>query len=117
MIRRPPRSTLFPYTTLFRSQQAATNRQRLSRGGNRRVLSDREESCRSPETSWQDSPPWSGSRSQTILRQQIPCALRCRDPMVTCEHRSIFLSADSLRGEKEFRAKRWRHRPSDQREG
>src|SRR3712207_9288883 len=24
MIRRPPRSTLFPYTTLFRSQQAAT---------------------------------------------------------------------------------------------
>src|SRR5258708_24692901 len=23
MIRRPPRSTLFPYTTLFRSQQAA----------------------------------------------------------------------------------------------
>src|SRR5258707_8966681 len=25
MIRRPPRSTLFPYTTLFRSQQAAEN--------------------------------------------------------------------------------------------
>src|SRR2546428_3120471 len=25
MIRRPPRSTLFPYTTLFRSQQATTN--------------------------------------------------------------------------------------------
>src|SRR5258705_1593622 len=24
MIRRPPRSTLFPYTTLFRSQQAAS---------------------------------------------------------------------------------------------
>src|SRR3712207_6951545 len=32
MIRRPPRSTLFPYTTLFRSQQArdvGTLRQRL----------------------------------------------------------------------------------------
>src|SRR5258708_33978462 len=26
MIRRPPRSTLFPYTTLFRSQQGAKNR-------------------------------------------------------------------------------------------
>src|SRR3712207_9202051 len=26
MIRRPPRSTLFPYTTLFRSEQAAVNR-------------------------------------------------------------------------------------------
>src|SRR3712207_6957388 len=25
MIRRPPRSTLFPYTTLFRSQQVAYN--------------------------------------------------------------------------------------------
>src|SRR2546430_10222551 len=27
MIRRPPRSTLFPYTTLFRSQAAASHRQ------------------------------------------------------------------------------------------
>src|SRR2546428_5971146 len=30
MIRRPPRSTLFPYTTLFRSRRAA---ERLSRAG------------------------------------------------------------------------------------
>src|SRR3989441_7989000 len=28
MIRRPPRSTLFPYTTLFRSQHAAQHEQR-----------------------------------------------------------------------------------------
>src|SRR3989442_10719281 len=28
MIRRPPRSTLFPYTTLFRSQQALRERER-----------------------------------------------------------------------------------------
>src|SRR5260370_30115633 len=28
MIRRPPRSTLFPYTTLFRSQREALNHQR-----------------------------------------------------------------------------------------
>src|SRR3712207_8691343 len=35
MIRRPPRSTLFPYTTLFRSQRA--------RGADdRRLLADRE---------------------------------------------------------------------------
>src|SRR3712207_7364910 len=33
MIRRPPRSTLFPYTTLFRS--------RLRSGGAREVLGDR----------------------------------------------------------------------------
>src|SRR5438309_5433512 len=29
MIRRPPRSTLFPYTTLFRSQQLAPDRKGL----------------------------------------------------------------------------------------
>src|SRR2546422_8007579 len=29
MIRRPPRSTLFPYTTLFRSQENKTLRQRV----------------------------------------------------------------------------------------
>src|SRR3990167_8081214 len=30
MIRRPPRSTLFPYTTLFRSSYAASNRNGLN---------------------------------------------------------------------------------------
>src|SRR5438270_7128457 len=32
MIRRPPRSTLFPYTTLFRSVRADARRRRASRG-------------------------------------------------------------------------------------
>src|SRR3712207_6866902 len=35
MIRRPPRSTLFPYTTLFRS--AVAGRRRLGRGGQRQA--------------------------------------------------------------------------------
>src|SRR2546426_5015413 len=37
MIRRPPRSTLFPYTTLFRSVDRNANRPRLigNRSGNR----------------------------------------------------------------------------------
>src|SRR2546430_11095515 len=38
MIRRPPRSTLFPYTTLFRSQAAATAVGPLALGGNRHLL-------------------------------------------------------------------------------
>src|SRR5258707_11849441 len=49
MIRRPPRSTLFPYTTLFRSQQARVgvgeggNRHRVNTGHRRgRDLFDRE---------------------------------------------------------------------------
>src|SRR5258708_29850246 len=33
MIRRPPRSTLFPYTTLFRSRAAAPRRPRAPRCG------------------------------------------------------------------------------------
>src|SRR5260370_27607751 len=32
MIRRPPRSTLFPYTTLFRSDRAGDDAQRTSAG-------------------------------------------------------------------------------------
>src|SRR3712207_7308320 len=35
MIRRPPRSTLFPYTTLFRSQPGRTTGGRSSRAGGR----------------------------------------------------------------------------------
>src|SRR2546430_8340192 len=36
MIRRPPRSTLFPYTTLFRSQEPELPRRRAARAGRRR---------------------------------------------------------------------------------
>src|SRR3712207_7698014 len=35
MIRRPPRSTLFPYTTLFRSHQVATDAPRAASSGQR----------------------------------------------------------------------------------
>src|SRR5437764_5468486 len=37
MIRRPPRSTLFPYTTLFRSRVARGNARRKRRGDTHRV--------------------------------------------------------------------------------
>src|SRR3712207_7527304 len=37
MIRRPPRSTLFPYTTLFRSHVATTVRRHRSAAGHPRV--------------------------------------------------------------------------------
>src|SRR5256885_5671950 len=36
MIRRPPRSTLFPYTTLFRSQRESLRTAALDAGGRRR---------------------------------------------------------------------------------
>src|SRR3712207_7924768 len=37
MIRRPPRSTLFPYTTLFRSARGRDGVRRRPRGGRHRV--------------------------------------------------------------------------------
>src|SRR3712207_8007772 len=41
MIRRPPRSTLFPYTTLFRSPARALRRDRLGRRRGARVRGPR----------------------------------------------------------------------------
>src|SRR5256885_645402 len=38
MIRRPPRSTLFPYTTLFRSESVATVGVTLTRGNSKNFL-------------------------------------------------------------------------------
>src|SRR3546814_10462499 len=51
MIRRPPRSTrtdtLFPYTTLFRSEIDRQQRLKLRGGGGRRVFPDAEDAAKS----------------------------------------------------------------------
>src|SRR5690349_25075952 len=49
MIRRPPRSTLFPYTTLFRSLGDVAELDPLAAGRGRRVLLDRVLEPRSEE--------------------------------------------------------------------
>src|SRR3712207_8864466 len=41
MVRRPPRSTLFPYTALFRSTRARTHRHRHPRGSGRHTAAPR----------------------------------------------------------------------------
>src|SRR6266853_4530201 len=43
MIRRPPRSTLFPYTTLFRSRCSTALPVPASRGGRSKIASSRSE--------------------------------------------------------------------------
>src|SRR5256886_9280690 len=49
MIRRPPRSTLFPYTTLFRSRRAVRGRPaRVRRGGRMGVLHRRRQANGGP---------------------------------------------------------------------
>src|SRR2546421_9105747 len=47
MIRRPLRSTLFPYTTLFRSLRRRLAREKRPEGRRRRALSERERECKS----------------------------------------------------------------------
>src|SRR2546426_4594861 len=86
MIRRPPRSTLFPYTTLFRSRL-------LSSGygtNTRRTLEDWQESlsASSQEKSWERpvgsfSPfiktwPFVSRSEEHTSELQSPCNLVCR---------------------------------------
>src|SRR5256885_3858467 len=59
MIRRPPRSTLFPYTTLFRSRRAAVWRRR--------------------DPTARKNPPGCAARSEEHTSElQSPCNLVCR---------------------------------------
>src|SRR3712207_7540611 len=55
MIRRPPRSTLFPYTTLFRSPPPASCREPVSRCGYGRPVADEERVVRASRRV--DAPP------------------------------------------------------------
>src|SRR3712207_8529901 len=59
MIRRPPRSTLFPYTTLFRSSRASTERSRSTPGS-----SGRNGSTSEARRAWRSSCGPSGTRTQ-----------------------------------------------------
>src|SRR5215510_16186341 len=49
MIRRPPRSTLFPYTTLFRSWRSWSARLSRRAGGSRRGANGRSRPTRRPD--------------------------------------------------------------------
>src|SRR5256885_8525203 len=72
MIRRPPRSTLFPYTTLFRSSSPRTARPRTSKAGPRRR--DPCGPCRRTAARYRRE-----SRSEEHTSElQSPCNLVCR---------------------------------------
>src|SRR2546426_5067779 len=74
MIRRPPRSTLFPYTTLFRSRKNSVHRGERTVGSNRRNSCDRRKH------------PYREPRQRRTARRseehtselQSPCNLVCR---------------------------------------
>src|SRR2546426_1911146 len=71
MIRRPPRSTLFPYTTLFRSHQASVRRSDV--GGRSPVCLGVEGPNRSSRVL-----SVSGRSEEHTSELQSPCNLVCR---------------------------------------
>src|SRR5256885_7003114 len=73
MIRRPPRSTLFPYTTLFRSSRSSSSSSSHSSSS-----SSSSSSSNSSSSSSMRSPlTWSRSEEHTS-ELQSPCNLVCR---------------------------------------
>src|SRR5256885_9550752 len=87
MIRRPPRSTLFPYTTLFRSSSARDVRQTLgpnsvrrpSRSTNRRSETSGGRTSTTPPSGQPAVPPVRTPRSEEHTSElQSPCNLVCR---------------------------------------
>src|SRR3712207_8048926 len=79
MIRRPPRSTLFPYTTLFRSPSPCSRRSRLprtprgrARAPRRRSSASRRRSCRSRASAARRSEEHT---SELQSRQYLVCRL------------------------------------------
>src|SRR3989454_3567785 len=73
MIRRPPRSTLFPYTTLFRSQ--ARQQERVS--GQHALFGEATPVPR-PSSPLPDVVPWTERSEEHTSELQSPCNLVCR---------------------------------------
>src|SRR2546426_7523494 len=87
MIRRPPRSTLFPYTTLFRSRASATIAFALFAVLSPSPAQSQEEGCRQRLPTDRTTIDLRGADVQTTLRLrseehtselQSPCNLVCR---------------------------------------
>src|SRR2546426_7180887 len=76
MIRRPPRSTLFPYTTLFRSPERSSSLWRHLQLSERRPISSGNDRSADGLLEW---PFWRNSRSEEHTSElQSPCNLVCR---------------------------------------
>src|SRR5256885_14633647 len=74
MIRRPPRSTLFPYTTLFRSVKRALDSAKADRNSARAAIADYEVQLKNAQITLQRA-----ERSEEHTSElQSPCNLVCR---------------------------------------
>src|SRR2546426_12662434 len=76
MIRRPPRSTLFPYTTLFRSTYRERDHAReRARGRDREVARRDPDPSRQAESHGRDA---EGRSEEHTSELQSPCNIVCR---------------------------------------
>src|SRR2546426_193732 len=78
MIRRPPRSTLFPYTTLFRSPSARASRARRPAPRSRRPSARGSARCRAPTPACPARSPARTRSEEHTSELQSPCNLVCR---------------------------------------
>src|SRR5256885_10152359 len=102
MIRRPPRSTLFPYTTLFRSR-AGKRLSTIDLTGHFLLLAGAE------GRSWVDAARAATERSEEHTSElQSPCNLVCRLLLEkkkdtrrwhTCSHAGVYWSRRTLRSD------------------
>src|SRR5256885_9455191 len=94
MIRRPPRSTLFPYTTLFRSAVVVSN-ERHSGTDSASVASDASSASQRPATMWR-SPDRKSTRlnsSHLVISYAVFCLKKKKTMCV--EHMRIERIADT----------------------
>src|SRR5256885_10053744 len=77
MIRRPPRSTLFPYTTLFRSKMRATNRFAIAKNDDLPIGFADHDAHRSSKRAFRMPSEIERSEEHTS-ELQSPCNLVCR---------------------------------------
>src|SRR5438034_2399868 len=89
LIRRPPRSTLFPYTTLFRSQRpgsdaaaAPTKRQQVARRSNSRV----ERLCSATPRQRSDRKSTRLNSSHTVISYAVFCLKKKKRVIIHAPH-------------------------------
>src|SRR2546422_5117868 len=100
MIRRPPRSTLFPYTTLFRSPPSSRRAARRSRAGSPRRLPSRPARCRTRPSAARRRSEEHTSELQSRLH--LVCRLllekkKKKTINIIKRHRYILLECDYIR--------------------
>src|SRR3989440_6419843 len=104
MIRRPPRSTLFPYTTLFRSPRTSSGCARASRSGSPR----RRTYARSPKP-WSGS--WAASRSGST-RIAVPSTTDRKSTRLNSSHDQISYAVFCLKKKKKTRVIKYTTKPT-----